>query len=172
MRPGIATWTNQPMPNSTKELVMWTNDSSSLLRKVLLADAVVSGATGLLLLLGAGMLTALLGVPEDFMRYTGLSLLPFAALIGSWRTGHLARPAVWAVVAYNALWAVDSVLILVTGWIAPSALGYAFIVAQAAVVALLRCSTGLRRSVRRWRDRLSRVRQHQRARNGGAKRRC
>jgi len=150
MRPGIATWTNQAMPNSTKELVMWTNDSSSLLRKVLLADAVVSGATGLLLLLGAGMLTALLGVPEDFMRYTGLSLLPFAALIGYLaRREHLPRPVVWAVVAYNALWAVDSVLILVTGWIAPSALGYAFIVAQAAVVALFAQLQyfGLRRSV-------------------------
>jgi hypothetical protein len=44
---------------------------------------------------------------------------------------------VWAVIGYNVLWALDSALILMTGWLAPSALGYAFVVAQALVVALL-----------------------------------
>lgn len=129
---------------------MWTNDSSSFLRKVLLADAVVSGATGLLLFLGAGILTALLDVPEDFLRYTGLSLIPFAGLVAYLATrAHLPRPAVWAVIVYNALWAVDSVLILVAGWIAPSALGYAFILAQGVVVAIFAELQffGLRRSV-------------------------
>jgi hypothetical protein len=129
---------------------MWTNDSSSFLRKVLLADAVVSGATGLLLFLGAGILTALLDVPEDFLRYTGLSLIPFAGLVAFLATrAHPPRPAVWAVIVYNALWAVDSVLILVAGWIAPSALGYAFILAQGVVVAILAelQFIGLRRSV-------------------------
>jgi hypothetical protein len=116
---------------------MLINDSSFFLRKVLLADAAVSGATGLLLVLGAGILAALLEVPEDFMRYTGLSLIPFAGLVAYLATrAHLPRPAVRAVIVCNALWAVDSVLILVAGWIVPSALGYAFILAQAAVVAV------------------------------------
>jgi hypothetical protein len=113
-------------------------ESSSFLRRVLLADAVISGTTGLLLLVGAGSLTALLGIPEDFMRYTGASLLPFAGLVGYLATRErLPRAAVWAVIVYNVLWAVDSALILMTGWLAPSALGYAFIVAQALVVAVL-----------------------------------
>jgi hypothetical protein len=113
-------------------------ESSSFLPRVLLADAVISGATGLLLLFGAGSLTALLGIPEDFMRYAGASLLPFAGLVGYLATRkHPPRPAVWAVIGYNVLWALDSALILMTGWLAPSALGYAFVVAQALVVALL-----------------------------------
>jgi hypothetical protein len=32
------------------------------------------------------------------------------------------------------LWAIDSVLLLTTGWVSPSALGYAFVVGQALVV--------------------------------------
>ena len=49
----------------------------------------------------------------------------------------IARGAVWAIVAANALWAVASVGMLVSGLVAPTILGYAFVIAQAAVVALL-----------------------------------
>jgi hypothetical protein len=42
---------------------------------------------------------------------------------------------VWAIVAYNTLWAVDSVVLLVSGTVTPTALGYAFVIFQAAVVA-------------------------------------
>jgi hypothetical protein len=49
----------------------------------------------------------------------------------------LPRVAVRVVIAANALWAIDSILLLFTGWVEPSALGYAFIIAQAAIVALL-----------------------------------
>ena len=41
------------------------------------------------------------------------------------------------VVAINAVWAVESLLVLMTGWFAPTALGVAFIVGQAAFVAIL-----------------------------------
>jgi hypothetical protein len=43
---------------------------------------------------------------------------------------------VWTVIACNAVWAVDSLLLLTTGWISPSTLGYAFVIGQAAVVAV------------------------------------
>lgn len=39
--------------------------SPLFLRRALLADALVSGATGLLLLLGAGLLAGLLELPEN-----------------------------------------------------------------------------------------------------------
>jgi hypothetical protein len=39
------------------------------------------------------------------------------------------------VIACNALWAVDSVALLLTGRIAPTAWGHAFVVAQALIVA-------------------------------------
>jgi hypothetical protein len=49
----------------------------------------------------------------------------------------IAQPAVWAIIAANALWAAASALLLLSGWVAPTALGYAFVIGQAAVVALL-----------------------------------
>ena len=49
----------------------------------------------------------------------------------------ISRPAVWPVIIANALWAIASALLLVSGWVAPTALGYAFVIAQAVVVALL-----------------------------------
>ena len=37
--------------------------------------------------------------------------------------------------ACNGVWALDSMLLLATGWVSPSALGYAFVIGQALVVA-------------------------------------
>jgi hypothetical protein len=44
---------------------------------------------------------------------------------------------VWAIIALNAVWVVDSLLIFVTGWLAPTGLGVAFIIAQAIFVGVL-----------------------------------
>lgn len=111
--------------------------SSLTLRQVLFADAAISGATGLLMIFGAGLLEGLLGVPAAFLSYAGLVLIPYVAFVVYVGTRQdLSRPAVWAVVVMNALWAAAGILILVPGWIAPTALGYAFIIAQAVVVAL------------------------------------
>ncbi|MEQ8698724.1 MAG: hypothetical protein RLT05_19485 [Bauldia litoralis] len=110
---------------------------SPFLRKALLADAAISGATGLLLALAAGGLADLLGVPAGLPRWAGIALLPFAALLAFLATRErLARPVVWAVIAANLVWAVDSILLLFVGWIEPTVPGVAFIVAQAAVVAV------------------------------------
>lgn len=107
-----------------------------LLRTALLIDAAVSGAIGLILALGAEQLEGLLGVPVGLARYAGIALLPFAALL-VWlaRQTQPSRGLAWAVVAGNALWAIDSVLLLFTGWIAPTLLGTALILFQAAIVA-------------------------------------
>jgi hypothetical protein len=116
--------------------LMDLSQPSSFLRLALLADAAVSGVTGLAMMLGAGVVDGLLGVPGALLRCAGLSLLPFAALVAFLATReNLSRPAAWAVVAYNALWAVDSIVLMASGWIAPTALGYAFIAFQALVVA-------------------------------------
>jgi hypothetical protein len=108
----------------------------SFLRLALIADAAVSGATGLLAFAGAGILDTLLGLPTEVLRYAGLSLIPYAAIVAYVGTlPDVSRAAVWAVVAYNALWSIDSVALLVSGYVAPTALGYAFVIFQAAVVA-------------------------------------
>jgi hypothetical protein len=105
------------------------------LRRALLADAAATAATGLLLALGAQYLTDLLGLPVALMRYAGMSLLPFAALVLV--IGLRANPPripVLAIVAYNALWAIDSIVLLASGLVQPTMLGAAFVTAQAVTV--------------------------------------
>lgn len=116
---------------------MSLSNTSSFLRRVLLVDAAISGTTGLLMAFGANRLNETLEVPAALLRYAGLSLLPFAALlIYLARRESLSRPIVWTIIIANALWAIDSILILLLGWVEPNTLGYAFIVAQALVVAV------------------------------------
>ena len=111
---------------------------SSFLRLVLLADAAASGATGVLVLIGGGFLEGLLGVPAGLLRAAGLILLPYVAFVVYVGTREsLARPAIWAVIVCNVLWAGASVVLLMGPWIAPTALGYAFVIGQASIVALL-----------------------------------
>jgi hypothetical protein len=112
--------------------------SVSFLRRVLLVDAVSSAAMGLALLLGADMLAGMLQLPARLLSEAGLVLLPFAAFVGFVASRAApGRGAVWAVIALNVLWVIDSVVLLVTGWVAPNALGHAFVIAQAAFVAVL-----------------------------------
>jgi hypothetical protein len=123
--------------------------SSLFLRRVLLADAAVSGATGAMMALGGGLIAPLAGVPQTLLLGAGVSLIPYAVLVAVLASrATLPRPAVWAVIAYNALWAVDSLVLLRTGWIAPTLLGEAFVIFQAAVVGLFAALQylGLRRS--------------------------
>jgi hypothetical protein len=104
-------------------------------RRMLVADAAITGATGVLMLAGAPLLHPWLGVPAPLLRYAGASLLPFAAAVAYLSSREsLPRAGVWAVILANALWSIDSVALLFTGWIAPTALGYAFVLFQAVVV--------------------------------------
>jgi hypothetical protein len=118
---------------------MSSNTHSTLfLRRALLLDALASGATGLLLIAAAGLLEGLLGLPAALLRGAGLVLVPYVALVIFTGTrADISHAAVWAVIVANVLWAAASALLLVSGWVAPTVLGYAFVVGQAAVVALL-----------------------------------
>jgi hypothetical protein len=107
------------------------------LRYALLADAIASGATALMMIAGADLLTALLGLPVVLMREAGLVLIPYVALVAYVGTREtIARPAVQAVIGLNVLWVAGSALLLLSGFVAPTALGTAFVIAQAAAVAL------------------------------------
>ena len=107
-----------------------------VLRRVLLADAVVSGGAGLLMVGGTSFLTPVLAVPESLLRVAGLVLLPYAAGVAYLATRpQLQRIAVWVVITSNALWALDSIVLLLTGWVAPTAFGAAVVLTQALVVA-------------------------------------
>jgi hypothetical protein len=122
---------------------------SAFLRRALLLDAASCAALGLLLALGAAPLGWWFHLPLPLLRESGLFLLGFAALLGwACTRPRLPRLLVLGIVAGNALWALDSVLLLLPGWIAPNGLGACFILVQAIVTALIAELeyVGLRRS--------------------------
>lgn len=112
--------------------------ASSLLRRVLIVDAVASGASGIAMIAFAEVLANLLQLPVDLLSEAGIVLLPFAAFVGFVASrAEPSRFAVWAIIVLNVVWVVDSIVLLFTGWVAPNALGYAFVIAQAAGILVL-----------------------------------
>ncbi|WP_460450220.1 hypothetical protein [Alsobacter sp. SYSU BS001988] len=105
------------------------------LRAALAVDAVSSAAMGVLLAAAASPLSGFLSLPMTLLRDAGLLLAPFAAVVG-WLASRPepSRPAVWAVIGLNLAWSAESLLMLATGWVAPNALGTAFVIAQALFV--------------------------------------
>jgi hypothetical protein len=68
------------------------------------------------------------------MCEAGLVLVPyvaFVAWVGTRET--ISRPAVQAIIAMNVLWVIGSAVVLFA-FVAPTLLGYAFVIAQAIVV--------------------------------------
>jgi hypothetical protein len=107
------------------------------LRPLLLLDAVTSAALALLLLTLAGPLAGLLGLPVGLLRGAGLVLIPFAAMLALVvQRGARSRAAVGTVALCNALWVGASVALLFGGTVQPTPAGTAFVVAQAAAVAV------------------------------------
>jgi hypothetical protein len=112
--------------------------SSLFLRRALLLDAIASGATALLVIAAAGFIDVLLGLPVALLRGAGLLLVPYVAFVAFVATRPRIEPAaVWVSIACNVLWALASFLLLLSGKLAPTGLGIAFVVSQALVVALL-----------------------------------
>ena len=111
-------------------------DRTACLRRVLMVDAATCIATGVLLSLFAAPLSTLLGLPASLLFYAGASLFPIAAFM-AWLAlrRDVARWGAWLVILGNAGWVAGSVLVLAL--FPPTALGYAFVIAQAVVVAFL-----------------------------------
>lgn len=126
------------------------------LRLALRFDALATGAVGALMLLAAGTVVGdgrpfvvLLGIPLAVLVSVGLFLVVYAAFI--WIAGsrrRVSRPGALAAVAINAVYAVGCFVVVAAGWLPLSALGVAFVLAQAAAVALFAALQylGLRRS--------------------------
>jgi len=105
---------------------------SLLLRRALLADAVFSGTSAVVLTLGAGALAPVLNLPDALLRETGLFLIFYAALVGWLGTRQtLPKAVVWFVVAGNAAWTLLSIALLFSGLVAPNLLGEIFVAVQA-----------------------------------------
>jgi hypothetical protein len=122
---------------------------SLFLRRAILADAIFSGASALLLSVGATELGPLLGLPEALLRETGLFLIAYAALVGWLGTRpSMPKALVVIVITGNAAWTLASIVLLFSGAVTPNLLGEVFVAAQAIAVGALAelQSIGLRRS--------------------------
>jgi hypothetical protein len=109
--------------------------NSQFLRRVLLADGAVSGAAGVVMIVGGGFLAPITNLPQPLLTYAGVLLLPWMiALIALARMANVPRAGVQAVIAVNALWVLGSIAVLFLN--APTLFGYAFVIAQAVAVGL------------------------------------
>ncbi len=114
---------------------MRTNITSSM-KTALVLDAAASGAMAVLAIGGASLLAPLLGLPRPLLFWAGLALLPWVTLlIALARRDAAPRLLLLDVIAVNALWVAASLGLLASGLVAPTLLGYAFVVAQALAVA-------------------------------------
>ena len=105
---------------------------SSFLRRALLADAVFSGVSALVLTFGAGAFAKLLNLPEALLLETGLFLIAYAAFVGWLGTRQSTLKAlVLLVIVGNAAWTLASIALLFSGAVSPNLLGQIFVVAQA-----------------------------------------
>lgn len=108
------------------------------LRQIVLADGGLSGVMAALLIAASNPLSGLLGLPAALLFWAGVSLLPWtAALLLLGRREPVSQGGVETVIAVNALWVLGSIVVLAGGFFEPTALGYAFVIAQGVVVALL-----------------------------------
>jgi hypothetical protein len=119
------------------------------LKRVLLLDAASCLGMGLGLVAGGAVLAGHLGLPEALLSGAGISLIPIGLFMAFVAT-RAAPPAilVWLIILGNAGWVAQSLGLIA---IAPtiSALGIAFVAAQAAFVTLVMGLEyiGLRRAV-------------------------
>jgi hypothetical protein len=122
---------------------------SSLLRRALQADAIFSGASGVLLALGAADLGPLLNLPVALLREAGLFLIVYAAFVG-WLGTRSSFPKILvaAVIAGNAAWTLSSIALMFSGAVTPNLLGETVLATQAIAVGILAelQFLGLRRS--------------------------
>ncbi len=122
---------------------------TSYLRKVLLADAVVSGAAGLAMIGGADFTQGLLGLPSPMLFWAGVALVPFVTMLALIvRAGKAPSALIAGIIVTNFAWVAGSLFVAFGPAFAPTLLGQAFVVAQAAIVAVFAelQIIGLRRS--------------------------
>ncbi|HDZ73906.1 MAG TPA: hypothetical protein ENH55_14335 [Aurantimonas coralicida] len=111
--------------------------TSLSIRSLLMIDAAACGLMGTLLMTASRPLQALTRIPVELLFYAGAILFPiaaFMAIAAAFPQPQLA--AVWTVILGNLAWIAASIILPFT-LISPNALGWAFLLGQAAVVAVL-----------------------------------
>jgi hypothetical protein len=117
---------------------MRISNSVAFLRRVLFADAALSFIMALLLIFGATVIESITALPKPLLYGAGWVLVPWVSLVVFAATRKpLRAPWVWAIVALNAAWVIDSIALLFMPAITANALGVGFVIAQALVVGVL-----------------------------------
>lgn len=108
---------------------------SPFLRRALWADALASAASAVPMILAAPWLESLTGLSAGLLWPVGLAMLPYVAYL-AWLATRRAVPAaaVWVPIVLNVLWALDCFWLAALAQPRPTALGFAFIGAQALAV--------------------------------------
>jgi hypothetical protein len=105
---------------------------SALLRFALRLDAAVSAAAGVAYVAAAGPLSDWLGLPDGLLLVCGAFLVVWgAALARLAGRATLAPAAVWTVIALNAAWVADSLLLLAVDGFGPTVAGQVVVAFQA-----------------------------------------
>ena len=108
------------------------------LNTVLWLDAASCAGLGVLLCAAPGPLAGLTGLPPALLWGAGLLLLPVALLMATAaRMRPVPRWLLLAIVDGNLAWVAASLLVLILGVGAPTGLGVAFVLVQAAAVTVL-----------------------------------
>lgn len=108
---------------------------SPLLKKALMADAVVSGSAAVLQIAASTRLSDLLVFPQWLLFESGVFLVAYTVLLVVLaRSARVAALHIRLVVAGNIGWAIGCVGLVVGNVVAPSGLGWAFLTAQVTAV--------------------------------------
>lgn len=108
---------------------------NSFLRGALAIDAIASGVMGIGFSAAPRLVAGLSGLPTSMLIYVGTFLIVYAAFVAALALRQRPPAAlVWLVIVGNAAWVVASLGLLVSGWVTPSVLGYALVIAQAVAV--------------------------------------
>ena len=113
-----------------------THASNPALSRILMIDAATCAAMAAVLILAGGPLAAVTGLPVELLFAAGLLLFAVAlymALVSRIGTG--SSTLVWLAILGNAAWVAASLALFAV--VTPTALGVAFVLVQAAAVALL-----------------------------------
>lgn len=110
---------------------------TSYLKKVLVADAAVSGAAAVAMMAGSAFLPPLLGLSAELLLWAGAALIPFVAgLALVIRQRQIAASVIVAIISINIAWVIASLIVAFGPAFATTLFGKVFVVAQAATVAL------------------------------------
>jgi hypothetical protein len=123
---------------TTSTSTLSAGSPSPLLRRALLLDAAVTGGSGLLAVVAAGLLAPLMGLASPLILVVlGVVFVGYAWRIYRFATARpIPRSGAIAAVILNTLWVLGSASLLVTGWVPLTLAGRWIVVVVADIVGL------------------------------------